>query len=791
MNEIISSNETTSLCEYCKAIKIDQNTPFKFKTNFRQTLSDHGGNYTAAREAINRYKSEHHDKFTKCNCDELHTHDTSATLKRDRTENDLSAELPREILEFLEITQRNGPQTTSLLSLCSTIQTDSDINHSREKLWNVTELNLHDGKIDQLPECVGAIFPNLQKIVLERNGLTHLPSSIMACDGLEYLQLRKNRLEHLPTFIGSLTKLEHLDLSDNSLRELSDSLLRLKHLTYLNLSGNGLAALFFQPVLDMQGKCEVRITETCEKRVKVGSWVEVINPENSDRLFYNKTNGIVSNTKPGRLLKNNCGQNESKNGYVEDFVSKNDPIAYQERKKKLALYGIREWVACYDDENDKPFTSFTNSISGEMTDKIPEILDTLGNLKSLVCLKVNDNKMNYLPNSIIQLSLLEVLEIRNNELDSLPVDIGNLTHLKVLKLDRNNLKSVPGSLQNCSKLRELDMTMNIFDNFPECIVELKDLHIVNLGNNAIKKIPYLLGFLEHLEELNLYNNPIEDPPYEFVMHGIERTLWECRQRFWVQSKGEVPKMTIHTSGIGNECIELEPSFRNSVLRMICHAEERTHILNLQCMNLSEIPEPLVSAKNIKKLNISGNPLGLSKSIVWSKNDCLKSLILKNCSLTELCPSIKCLRNLVDLNLEGNSLQTLPDTFTRLYHLQYLYLSNNKLHSLPDSIGEMIDLVELRLDCNFLKDLPDGIGLLRNLTILSASQNELQKIVDTIADNLSLSTLNLCQNKITSLPPRIGSLKLAKLFLSHNLLGNLSDDIFYSLSDSLYVLKELI
>ena len=60
--------------------------------------------------------------------------------------------------------------------------------------------------------------------------------------------------------------------------------------------------------------------------------------------------------------------------------------------------------------------------------------DSIGELTQLKYLGLNRNLLRQLPNTIGNLASLEVLELWDNELEEVPDDIGRLQELKVLEL---------------------------------------------------------------------------------------------------------------------------------------------------------------------------------------------------------------------------------------------------------------------------------------------------------------------------------------------------------------------
>ena len=141
-----------------------------------------------------------------------------------------------------------------------------------------------------------------------------------------------------------------------------------------------------------------------------------------------------------------------------------------------------------------------------------------------------------------------------------------------MKLNKNEIKLMPDSMEHCTSLTDLHLTSNYIDRFPDFINKCASLQRLMLGNNFLKILPYTLGFLTTMKDLQLFNNPLIDPPYDVVMEGLEQTLYFCRQKYWARVNGPPPVVKIHASGIGDECLELEPEFRDRLQRKIADSE---------------------------------------------------------------------------------------------------------------------------------------------------------------------------------------------------------------------------
>ena len=167
------------------------------------------------------------------------------------------------------------------------------------------------------------------------------------------------------------------------------------------------------------------------------------------------------------------------------------------------------------------------------------------------------------------------------------------------------------------------------------------------------------------------------------------------------------------------------------------------------------------------------------------------LDLSGLGLTSLPESLRQLSQVQHLSINDNKLKTLPDLrplsqlrflfadrnqlteFPALPDsLQHLDLSNNQLTSLPDTIGQLTQLGHLELGSNQLTALPQSIGQLQDLQTLNAFDNQLTALPPLPA---KLQVLEISYNQLQALPESLGQLtQLQALFATRNELTLLPD-----------------
>ncbi len=160
---------------------------------------------------------------------------------------------------------------------------------------------------------------------------------------------------------------------------------------------------------------------------------------------------------------------------------------------------------------------------------------------------------------------------------------------------------------------------------------------------------------------------------------------------------------------------------------------------------------------------------------WQHLDSLTVLDLSGNELKSLPESFGLLRHLKTLDLNGNQLQSLPESFGLLHRLETLDLSFNELRSLPETFGNLSNLQWLSLWRNQLQSLPKNFGLLSRLQSLDLRFNQLQSLPESFKQLSSLQHLELQYNQLQSLPESFGSLSsLQTLKIGSNQLQSLPE-----------------
>lgn len=203
-----------------------------------------------------------------------------------------------------------------------------------------------------------------------------------------------------------------------------------------------------------------------------------------------------------------------------------------------------------------------------------------------------------------------------------------------------------------------------------------------------------------------------------------------------------------------------------VLRSKVEKAAKTGVLALRECGLKYLPDEAVKEGTLEKVRTAdlarNRIVALPPTIRhWSA---VQTLNASENHLAELPKEIATLTELTKLILTGNRLKQLPDTLGDM-NLKELKCDGNQLPGLPDTFGGNIaaTLEELDVSGNSLQSLPGSMCSLRALTRLLVQQNQLKALPLQAQSGEGLSKLqyiNAADNKISSIDT--GTLQLPAL-----------------------------
>ena len=175
----------------------------------------------------------------------------------------------------------------------------------------------------------------------------------------------------------------------------------------------------------------------------------------------------------------------------------------------------------------------------------------------------------------------------------------------------------------------------------------------------------------------------------------------------------------------------------------CYSDHQKKLLVADCSDSGLLDFPLTIPSVLHLLNLSNNNITHIASKAFN--------------------SFK----VFQMNLERNSLRSLPQSIEYVSSLTYLYLSHNSFVEFPSAVLNLSSLVSLDLAYNQIESLPASIWSMTSLTNLNVSHNNITFLPGTTQKMGTLKYFNLSYNLITNLPAELHTNSLMCLDLAYN------------------------
>jgi Leucine-rich repeat (LRR) protein len=221
---------------------------------------------------------------------------------------------------------------------------------------------------------------------------------------------------------------------------------------------------------------------------------------------------------------------------------------------------------------------------------------------------------------------------------------------------------------------------------------------------------------------------------------------------------------------GNTAIDLE-LFLNKIPN-----PEALEVLILDSLELKKTPSSLKRFIHLKHLSLNGNlELDLEQLFKALVSLPVTFIDLQNNSIQTLPQELQEVKSLRSINLSGNRLASAINytILGNLPRLESLWITNNGLSQLPTEIGQLSSLRNLYMEHNALKSLPTTLADLKKVWILHAAHNDFKELPAIFTKMPSLLLLHINNNKISSIPEQYALEKYALMgiIIDNN---NLSD-----------------
>eukprot|EP00249_Psilotum_nudum_P018052 c26617_g1_i1 orf=301-1902(-) len=218
-------------------------------------------------------------------------------------------------------------------------------------------------------------------------------------------------------------------------------------------------------------------------------------------------------------------------------------------------------------------------LHGAFLHELEWVPESIGQLTWLTELNLSGNRLASIPGSIGELRNLKVLDLSTNLLTSLPDSLGNLTSLETLKIENNKIEELPWTIGQCTALVELNADFNKLKALPEALGNLGCLRNLSVHLNSLRSLPTSMASMTSLTELDAHFNELESVPESLCL--------------------VTSLMKLNIASNFNDLKELP---------QLIGRLQRLKELDASCNHLTELPDSFAMLTNLQELRLEGNPL---------------------------------------------------------------------------------------------------------------------------------------------------------------------------------------
>ena len=726
-------------------------------------------------------------------------------------------------LSFLLGDPRKPPWDKQRLGVLRTLQLrGNQIQVLPPEITRLKSLNIFmmdNNQLTMLPDEIGDLV-HLEQLSFSHNELSRIPDTVSTLVELNYLNISHNKIVALPFALGKLMDLTKFPFNDNpllepplevvvkgadftlnyldicckalqhgvmevssiNLYEIPREVTRITNLTKLNLSDNKIS-MVRKELIELEG---LEILDLSENNMKIFPTVLCslsllsdlnIGHNNITRLPVQL--GRLSNLKKlglkGLQLIQPAAEisNLSAPGIVEYMrkffrVDKGESrkldianVGFRKFPREIAVLGTHLTELSLDgnaiqDITDeiqalselKRFTASNNQLLNLPYElnflKEVEYLDFSHNgisafpnvhaLRKLVYLDASHNVMSSLPNNMRRWTALRTLKVTNNDLQSLPEPLGELERLTSIDVSDNRLTSLPGSIKFLTRLGQLHVKNNAMTKVPAVVPLLTTLNELSLSGNRILALPPSLCLCTAIQTLDVSYSHLIAPPAETHEGGISSVFSYLGSLYLAQFDKH-----LHLTKWNLQAFPLDGNFLTSLT-----------IMDLRHNQIRALPPIIGFYAHLVNLNLQYNLLETMPEQIRSMHASVTELNVSDNLLLKLPNGLCSLTSLIRLRLANNKLKVIPDNVSKLTMLRYLDLDFNRVQTIPETMASMSRLTELFLEDNPIKLItPGSFSNMRSMRHLKV---QLDWLDDMIAWRKDLSIYKLISGHGVKCPP---------------------------------------
>ncbi|XP_003425729.1 leucine-rich repeat serine/threonine-protein kinase 1 [Nasonia vitripennis] len=401
---------------------------------------------------------------------------------------------------------------------------------------------------------------------------------------------------------------------------------------------------------------------------------------------------------------------------------------------------------------------------------ITSVPSTIFYLQSLRYLNMAQNKIEALTaepkNAKDKLCpVLEEIYLQDNRLEQLPEFVMNMPSLEIMDISNNKLQCLPDNLWRAPKLKELNASFNLLRDLPSQVFQ-------NIGRKGREDSLTSSPSSRNLAtQLTLPRDESVEFDSYFSKIANARIVEMERPFVWTKSVQVMEKISDDTEQTGNKSVlaslNLAHNLFNSIpVALPCLAVSLVR-LNMAYNSLRSMSHITSYPATLKQLDLSNNQISCWPSLpqVDGADEMEQANTACYCPSTGVQSPVGPTNRQTATSLRDVVLMSVCNhrRHLRLENLRTLVLANNlltriQLTSVDD--GESPSLVDddSDKDSKSSHSTPKMYLLFPNVSMLDVSNNQLKEIPSNIYELNNLSVLNVSGNSdITELPPQMGLL----------------------------------
>jgi Leucine-rich repeat (LRR) protein len=546
-------------------------------------------------------------------------------------------------------------------------------------------------------------YKTVKEVDLSFNFMHTFPTGVLLCGSLFEIDISNNRVSEIPDTISRLKALRIFNISNNTLESLTPSITFVISLQVLDISHNRISILP-SPVSCLTCLTCLRLNHNSLASLPVGlgtiTSLKTISLNGNAGLVVPSFIQFMSNIEELSISRSQMGM----------FASGMQAVVMQRPEvgmislKKAPIHTFRAKTKSWDDMMENEGTSV--ELCGL---RAAFIARNVGMEQALlyvnsVSLDVNSEdfdvcaiELDSIPYEIVNFKFLTALNISHNNITDVPVILGSLRHVEHVYFQKNRLEILPQSLSNWSMLLTCNMSSNNFRSLPSATNSWFNLQDLDVSDNILSSIlvdapdggarASEFYICSTLQKLSISGNLLQT---SIMIHALCTSLriLNCNSNILLRQMPFTNKYDQHHKSLNIT----EISLRGCVL--------------------NELPSFIRRFPHLEMVDMSYNMIEvLQESGIRAMRELL-SLCLNGNLIRELPECISALSNLTKLQISNNLLSTLPISIADMANLITADVRQNLLIRLPNIIGNLHKTVtsfDIRENAETIQHPPDFLA----------------------------------------------------------------------------------